>query len=211
MHTIIWNSASSPTSGMVLIATRHEWAQDIHANQAPLIAQHRNVPRSLRLWWGAIRNLLCGVTTVCHHNPITQELVNPGFPVRVVSEFAWAHSPSFEPLLAGKFATSRADLPFILHAAEGIDQESAQEIFALDRMHALDERTVLVHGAIRRAVAVLLLRSVHAGHPRSAAGRRRSPRRRWRAGTGGRRPARPRAGPGRGRRDAGCGPRRPAA
>ncbi len=134
-----------------------QWAQDIHANQAPLIAQHRNVPRSLRLWWGAIRNLLCGVTTVCHHNPITQELVNPGFPVRVVSEFAWAHSPSFEPLLAGKFATSRADLPFILHAAEGIDQESAQEIFALDRMHALDERTVLVHGLACTPEAVSLI------------------------------------------------------
>ena len=134
-----------------------QWAQDIHANQAPLIAQHRKVPRSLRLWWGAIRNLLCGVTTVCHHNPITQELVNPGFPVRVVSEFAWAHSPSLEPQLASKFAASRTDLPFILHAAEGIDQESAQEIFALDRMHALDDRTVLVHGLACTPEAVSLI------------------------------------------------------
>jgi hypothetical protein len=122
-----------------------------------LIAQHRNVPRSLRLWWGAIRNLLCGVTTVCHHNPITQELVNPGFPVRVVSEFAWAHSPSLEPQLASKFAASRSDLPFILHAAEGVDEESAQEVFALDRMRALDDRTVLVHGLACTPEAVSLI------------------------------------------------------
>jgi cytosine/adenosine deaminase-related metal-dependent hydrolase/ubiquinone/menaquinone biosynthesis C-methylase UbiE len=123
-----------------------QWARDIHANRAPLIARHRKVPRSTCLWWGAIRNLLCGVTTVCHHNPVTPELTGPGFPIHVVQEFAWAHSPSFEPALASKFCESRADLPFILHAAEGIDEGSAEEIFELDRIHALDHRTVLVHG-----------------------------------------------------------------
>jgi cytosine/adenosine deaminase-related metal-dependent hydrolase/ubiquinone/menaquinone biosynthesis C-methylase UbiE len=123
-----------------------QWARDIHANRAPLIAQHRKVPRSTCLWWGAIRNLLCGATTVCHHNPVTPELTGPGFPIRVVQEFAWAHSPSLDPALASKFRESRADLPFIVHAAEGVDEGSAQEIFELDRIQALDHRTVLVHG-----------------------------------------------------------------
>jgi cytosine/adenosine deaminase-related metal-dependent hydrolase/ubiquinone/menaquinone biosynthesis C-methylase UbiE len=123
-----------------------QWADDIHARHASLIALHREVPRPVRLWWGAIRNLLSGVTTVCHHNPITQELMGPEFPVRVVSGFGWAHSLSLEPELAHKFARNREDAPFILHAAEGIDEESAQEVFALDREHALDPRTVLVHG-----------------------------------------------------------------
>jgi len=123
-----------------------QWARDIHASKAALIARHRKVPRSTSLWWGAIRNLLCGATTVCHHNPVYPELTGPGFPIRVVSEFAWAHSPSLDPLLASKFAESPADLPFILHAAEGVDEGSAQEIFDLDRIHALDHRTVLVHG-----------------------------------------------------------------
>jgi cytosine/adenosine deaminase-related metal-dependent hydrolase len=36
--------------------------------------------------------------------------------------------------------------PFIVHAAEGIDEDSRDEIAQLDRMHVLDERTVLVHG-----------------------------------------------------------------
>jgi cytosine/adenosine deaminase-related metal-dependent hydrolase/ubiquinone/menaquinone biosynthesis C-methylase UbiE len=143
-----------------------QWARDIHANRAPLIAQHRKVPRSTCLWWGAIRNLLSGATTVCHHNPVTPELTGPGFPIRVVQEFAWAHSPSFEPALASKFRESRADLPFILHAAEGIDEGSAQEIFELDRIQALDHRTVLVHGLactpesislINRRLAALIL------------------------------------------------------
>jgi len=115
------------------------------------------VPRSTSLWWGAIRNLLCGVTTVCHHNPVYPELTGPGFPIRVVSEFAWAHSPSLEPQLARKFRESPADLPFILHAAEGVDEGSAQEIFDLDRIHALDQRTVLVHGLACTPEAVSLI------------------------------------------------------
>ena len=134
-----------------------QWARDIHANRAALIARHRQVPRSTSLWWGAIRNLLCGVTTVCHHNPVYPELTGPGFPIRVVSEFAWAHSPSLEPQLARKFRESPADLPFILHAAEGVDEGSAQEIFDLDRIHALDQRTVLVHGLACTPEAVSLI------------------------------------------------------
>ena len=135
----------------------NQWAHDIHAHHASLIALHREVPRTVRLWWGAIRNLLSGVTTVCHHNPVTQELVSPGFPVRVVSGFGWAHSLSLEPDLAEKFSRNGADAPFILHAAEGVDEQSAEEVFALDRKHALDQRTVLVHGLGCTAEAVALI------------------------------------------------------
>jgi cytosine/adenosine deaminase-related metal-dependent hydrolase len=123
-----------------------QWAHDIHSTEASLIARQRRVPRPVRLWWGAIRNLLCGVTTVCHHNPVTPELVDPEFPIRVITDFGWAHSLSLEPQLADKFAECPADLPFILHVAEGVDEESAQEVFTLDRMGALGKRTVLVHG-----------------------------------------------------------------
>jgi len=47
-----------------------EWAEEIHRKHADVIALHRAVPRETCLWWGAIRNLLCGVTSVCHHNEI---------------------------------------------------------------------------------------------------------------------------------------------
>jgi cytosine/adenosine deaminase-related metal-dependent hydrolase/SAM-dependent methyltransferase len=134
-----------------------EWAADIHENQAPLIEQHRKVPRPVRLWWGGIRNLLCGVTTVCHHNPISPELLDPGFPVRIVPDFGWAHSLSLDRQVASKFAKSASDAPFILHAAEGVDRESLEEVFELDQMHALDARTVLVHGLACTPVAVALI------------------------------------------------------
>jgi cytosine/adenosine deaminase-related metal-dependent hydrolase len=74
-----------------------------------------------------------------------------------VSDFDWAHSPSLEPDLASKYRESRADLPFIVHAAEGVDEKSSQEIFDLDRIRALDDRAVLVHGLGCTAEAVSLI------------------------------------------------------
>jgi cytosine/adenosine deaminase-related metal-dependent hydrolase/ubiquinone/menaquinone biosynthesis C-methylase UbiE len=133
------------------------WAEDIQSRQATVIARHREVPRPVRLWWGAIRNLLCGVTTVCHHNPVTTELLDPAFPIRVASDFAWAHSLSFEPELAERFAECQTGQPFIVHAGEGVDEASAEEVFALDRMRALDQRTVLVHGLACTPEAVSLI------------------------------------------------------
>src|SRR3984885_5379614 len=140
-----------------------EWARDIHENHAALIERQRKVPRPVRLWWGGIRNLLCGVSTVCHHNPLSPDLLHPGFPVRVVTDFGWAHSLSLDPQLASKFQKSPSDAPFILHAAEGVDRESLEEVFELDGMHALDERTVLVHGlACTPAAAALINRRLAA-------------------------------------------------
>ena len=116
-----------------------EWAADIHENHAALIELHRKVPRPVRLWWGGIRNLLCGVTTVCHHNPITPELLDPGFPVRIVTDFGWAHSLSLDPQLASKFAKSPSDAPFILHAAEGVDRRKPERSIRA-RPHACSGR-----------------------------------------------------------------------
>jgi len=134
-----------------------QWAEDIHRVSVSLIAQHCDVPKSVRLWWGAIRNLLCGVTTICHHNPLTRELLDPDFPVRVISKFGWAHSLSMDPNLTRNFDHTPPNLPFVLHAAEGVDAKSAQEIFDLDRMQVLNERTVLVHGLALTAKSVSLL------------------------------------------------------
>ncbi len=134
-----------------------EWAKEIHRTCAAIIARHRKVPKPVRLWWGAIRNLISGVTTVCHHNPLAREILADDFPVRVLSRFGWAHSLAMDPHLLHNFDHTPPNLPFILHAAEGVDAKSAQEIFDLDRMQVLDERTVLVHGLAlnRKAMALL--------------------------------------------------------
>jgi cytosine/adenosine deaminase-related metal-dependent hydrolase/ubiquinone/menaquinone biosynthesis C-methylase UbiE len=123
-----------------------EWAREIHRIHATVIEQHKRIPKALHVWWGAIRNLLCGVTTVCHHNPLHPDFELSEFPIKIVSQFGWAHSLAFEPEVQNRFRNTPHELPFIIHASEGIDAASFEEILELDRMHLLDERTVVVHG-----------------------------------------------------------------
>jgi hypothetical protein len=134
-----------------------DWGTDIHNRFPDVIAKHRAVPKALRLWWGGIRNLLCGATTVGHHNPLWPELRREDFPVRVVKEYGWAHSLA----LGGDLHAARSATPqgraFVVHACEGIDEVARKELLALDRLRLLDASTVLVHGlAIGREGVALI-------------------------------------------------------
>jgi hypothetical protein len=123
-----------------------DWGTDIHNKFPDVIAKHRAVPKDLRLWWGGIRNLLCGATTVSHHNPLWPELQREDFPIRVVQEYGWGHSLA----LGGDLRVARSATPegraFIVHACEGVDQEAREEFGGLDRLGLLDASAVLVHG-----------------------------------------------------------------
>jgi hypothetical protein len=135
-----------------------DWGTDIHNKFPDVIAKHRAVPKDLRLWWGGIRNLLCGATTVCHHNPLWSELQREDFPVRVVQEYGWGHSL----VLGGDLRTARSVTPegraFIVHACEGVDEEARKELWGLDRLELLDASTVLVHGLAIDHEGVALMR-----------------------------------------------------
>jgi cytosine/adenosine deaminase-related metal-dependent hydrolase len=123
-----------------------EWARDIyHPDRSP-IREHLRVPKPVRLWWGALKNLLSGVTTVCHHNPYERDVFGVDFPVRVVRRFSWAHSLEFEPDLGARFRKTPAGYPFVVHCAEGADAAARRELQALDDLGALDQRTAIVHG-----------------------------------------------------------------
>src|SRR5271168_388074 len=80
-----------------------EWGEEIHQVHSGIIERYKQIPKTTRLWWGAIRNLLCGVTTVCHHNPLHADLTLRDFPVRVLSRFGWSHSLALDPHLAETF------------------------------------------------------------------------------------------------------------
>jgi cytosine/adenosine deaminase-related metal-dependent hydrolase/ubiquinone/menaquinone biosynthesis C-methylase UbiE len=123
-----------------------QWANDIHGFAANQIVEHRRIPRSVRLWWGGIRNLLCGVTTVGHHNPHEAEVFIDEFVVRVLRDYGWAHSLLLDPEAAQKKSETPEGQPFFIHLAEGIDEESAKQIFELYRAGALDKDTVIIHG-----------------------------------------------------------------
>jgi cytosine/adenosine deaminase-related metal-dependent hydrolase/ubiquinone/menaquinone biosynthesis C-methylase UbiE len=132
--------------GMPPFVNSTEWAEEIHRTHAELIQLHRQIPLNTRLWFGAIHNLLSGVTTVCHHNPLHPAMLEPDFPVRIVEEFDWAHSLAFTADIVDRFSAATEGRPFIVHAAEGTDMQSRNELQCLDSKQLLGSRTVLVHG-----------------------------------------------------------------
>ncbi len=122
-----------------------EWAQAIYWPEEWPVCQYTAIPKRVRLWWGALKNLLSGVTTVCHHNPYDADVFTD-FPVRVVNRYGWAHSIALGGDIETKYRRTPVDAPFIIHLAEGTDEESGSEIFQLDRLRSLGSNTVVVHG-----------------------------------------------------------------
>jgi amidohydrolase family protein len=135
-----------------------DWGADIHDKYSNVIAKHRTVPKDVRLWWGGIRNLLCGATTVSHHDPLWPELQREDFPVKVVQQYGWGHSLA----LGGDLRRARSATPegsaFVVHACEGVDEQAREELFGLDRMGLLDASTVLVHGLAINKQGIALMR-----------------------------------------------------
>lgn len=123
-----------------------EWAMDIQTRQTETISLYKQIPKEARLWWGGIRNLLCGATTVCHHNPFEPVFRERHFPVRVLERYGWDHSLAFGKDIPSSLKETPAGDPFFVHAGEGIDQAAAGEFNQLDMLGTIDDRTVLIHG-----------------------------------------------------------------
>jgi len=127
-----------------------EWIADIEprlASEAMFMANGR-VPRAQRLLIGGVKNLLCGVTTVAHHDPGDESLQDDRFPVRVLGDSGWSHSLGLDGAQAVResFLGTPSDRPWIIHAAEGIDDAARTELDQLDALGCLRPNTVLVHG-----------------------------------------------------------------
>jgi len=141
----------------------NDWAEDIHRADAAVIAKHRQIPKDVRLWWGGIRNLTCGVTTVSHHNPYVPHVFEADFAVRVVRDYGWAHSLSMDASAAEKRRQTPPGQPFLIHLAEGIDEQTENEACELHNAGALDKETVVIHGLALNKKGLQLLRDSGAG------------------------------------------------
>jgi cytosine/adenosine deaminase-related metal-dependent hydrolase len=126
----------------------YEWAADMkpRLDTDPAVLAARATPIGDRLFLGGMKNLLAGVTTVCHHNPLYRPLRQRWFPVKVVRRYGWAHSPGLEPAFALSYRRTPRAAPWIIHLAEGTDDVAAHELDALARAGALADNTVIVHG-----------------------------------------------------------------
>jgi cytosine/adenosine deaminase-related metal-dependent hydrolase len=134
-----------PSLGRGPYENAKSWAADIYQPAVSPVKEHLALSKHTRMVWGGLKNLLSGVTTVAHHNPLDDTLLDPSFPVNVVKHFGWAHSLDFSPDLVGRFRTTPDSWPFILHAGEGVDEHARSEVGRLEQLGVLSDRTVLVH------------------------------------------------------------------
>jgi hypothetical protein len=126
----------------------------------PALVTAMSVPLEDRLLLGGVKNLLCGATTVCHHDPLVRCL-RRGFPVRVVRRYRFSHSLLIDGEAARKvYRKTPIKWPWIIHAAEGTDPSAAEEFSRLDRWGCVGPNTLLVHGVglDQNAQAMLMAR-----------------------------------------------------
>lgn len=131
---LYWKLGSPPYRNYV------EWTNDVYRPDDPLIRRVQSVPLIDRLRWGALKNLLSGVTTVFHHNPYYRRHMWR-LPVDVLRHYDWHHSLA----LTGPVRRKKRRRPLFIHTGEGIDDLAHDEVLALDRQGFLDGQTVLIH------------------------------------------------------------------
>lgn len=133
-----------------------EWIADFQPrfDSDPDLAVTKPETLDDRVWVGGLKNLLAGVTTVCHHNPM-HRVLRRRFPVRVVERFGYSHSLHIDgEAVQASHRRTPSEWPWMVHAAEGTDAAAQAELDTFDRLGCLAPNTVFIHGvAFCRAAA----------------------------------------------------------
>jgi cytosine/adenosine deaminase-related metal-dependent hydrolase len=136
-----------PALGRPPYRSLYEWASDVKAGEGdPRVREALDVPLVERLLLGGLRNLVSGATAVAHHGAFHRSLARPDFPVRVLARYGFAHSPGLTPQLRRTYRTTDRRIPWMIHAAEGVDARCRGELAALYEQNLVRQNTVLVHG-----------------------------------------------------------------
>jgi cytosine/adenosine deaminase-related metal-dependent hydrolase len=131
-----------PALGHKHYADYREWGDDIHRRDEAVISSLQRVPKAVRLRWGALKNLLCGVTTVAHHGALGDDL--RALPV------AAAPGTSIHSIGAARHWRLRLNAPlgrspYVVHVGEGTSLEARREIDTLLRWNLFQRPLVGVH------------------------------------------------------------------
>ena len=141
-------------------ANASEWIADFQPrfDTDPELAVTGPATLDDRVWVGGLKNLLAGVTTVCHHNPM-HRVLRRRFPVRLVERFGYSHSLHIDgDAVQASHRRTPSAWPWMIHAAEGVDDAAESELDTFDRLGCLAHNTVFVHGvAFGRAAAARVI------------------------------------------------------
>jgi cytosine/adenosine deaminase-related metal-dependent hydrolase len=127
-----------------------EWVSQVNLRRRtdPTFESRIAVALEERLLIGGVKNLLSGVTTVAHHDPLYPFLVSERFPTGVLTNYGWSHSLYIDgdEQVRNAYLRTPPDWPWIIHAAEGVNAEAAAEFDRLDALGCLGANTLIVHG-----------------------------------------------------------------
>lgn len=137
------------TSFRAVYPNAHIWGEDVNARlDTEPYRTLRTAPLADKVFIGALKNLLSGVTTVIHHDAPHKPLFARDFPVRVLRDYGWAHTLHFTPreeVIRSYRETPHKALWFI-HLAEGTDEIAQTEYTHLKEWGCIGDKTVLIHG-----------------------------------------------------------------
>jgi cytosine/adenosine deaminase-related metal-dependent hydrolase len=141
-----------------------EWVSQVNLRRRTDSAFEARIAVALdeRLLIGGLKNLLSGVTTVGHHDPLYPFLVGGRFPTCVLTNYGWSHSLYIDgdERVRNAYLRTPPDWPWMIHVAEGVDEEAAGEFDRLDSLGCLGANTLIVHGiALGRAQLMRLERA----------------------------------------------------
>ena len=127
-----------------------EWVEQVNLRRRtdPSFESRLAVALDERLLIGGLKNLLSGVTTVAHHDPLYPFLVGEHFPTSVLTNYGWSHSLYIDgdEQVRNAYLCTPRDWPWIIHVGEGVDEEAAGEFDRLDSLGCLGTNTLIVHG-----------------------------------------------------------------
>ncbi|MDG6349397.1 amidohydrolase family protein [Luteimonas sp. 8-5] len=149
-HDHLHVNAIPPLARGEPFASSYEWIEafKLHFGD-PAVAAALAVSKRVRLYHGALKNLLAGTTCVAHHDPWDTDFGAPDFPVSVLRDQGWSYAlgwPGYGPDPRQSFSETPCGHPWIIHLAEGTDAASRAELARLEALECLASNTVLVHG-----------------------------------------------------------------
>ena len=149
-HDHLHNNAVPPLVKGAPFPNSYAWMSAFQEHFAePTVKAALNVPKTLRMRHGALKNLLAGTTCVAHHDPWHAAFDASDFPVALLRDYGWSYAlgwPDYGPPILQSFADTPADQPWFIHLAEGTDVTAQAELAQLDQMGCLAKNSVLVHG-----------------------------------------------------------------
>ncbi len=126
-----------------------EWGDDIHIKDKVLIDSIEDVPVEIRMKYGVMKNLICGVTAAAHHGDYSKILDDS--PVSIIRKGTCIHSVRLGGKWKLKINHPFGEDPYVIHAGEGINRESFDEINELLRWNLFKKKLIGIHGIAMNA------------------------------------------------------------